>query len=68
MAVKCSPLGVHTSIEGGVSKAIVRALLLGCDTLQIFGRNPRSWKQSAKPKGEVERFIKKGKRRGYGRL
>jgi deoxyribonuclease-4 len=64
MAVKCSPLGVHTSIEGGVTKAIDRALLLGCDTLQIFGRNPRSWKESAKCKGEAERFRKKREEAG----
>ena len=37
------PLGVHTSIAGGLYKSIERALLLGCSAMQIFGRNPRSW-------------------------
>jgi len=37
------PLGVHVSIAGGISKSIERAQRLGCDAMQIFGRNPRSW-------------------------
>lgn len=40
------PLGVHTSIAGGVSNAIDRAVALGCDAVQIFGRNPRAWRFS----------------------
>lgn len=37
------PLGVHTSIAGGLWKSVERAVLLGVDCMQIFGRNPRSW-------------------------
>lgn len=36
-------IGVHTSIAGGIHKAILRAKSLGCTTLQIFSHNPRSW-------------------------
>jgi deoxyribonuclease-4 len=64
MAVNCSPIGVHTSIEGGLSKAIERALLLGCDALQIFVRNPRSWKENPIAKREVEKFRKKREEAG----
>lgn len=35
--------GAHVSISGAIFKAIPRALDLGCDTFQIFTRNPRSW-------------------------
>jgi deoxyribonuclease-4 len=37
------PLGVHTSIAGGLYKSVERAASLGCGCMQIFGRNPRSW-------------------------
>ena len=39
--------GIHLSISGGVAQAAARALELGCDTFQIFSRNPRTLK--AKP-------------------
>jgi deoxyribonuclease-4 len=36
--------GVHVSIAGGLSKSFLKAKKIGCDTFQIFTRNPRSWK------------------------
>lgn len=36
-------IGVHTSISGGLYKSLERAKFLGCDTMQIFTHNPRSW-------------------------
>jgi deoxyribonuclease-4 len=36
-------VGVHVSIAGGISKAVGRASAAGCDTFQIFSRNPRGW-------------------------
>lgn len=50
------PLGVHVSIAGGVSKSIERAKRLGCDAMQIFGRNPRSWIYSPLPASEASLF------------
>ncbi len=51
------PIGFHLSIAGGFSRAIDRAEELGCDALQIFGRNPRSW--ALKPvKGEEVSLFK----------
>lgn len=35
--------GFHVSISGTIDKAVDRAMELGCDTFQIFTRNPRSW-------------------------
>jgi len=36
-------VGVHVSIAGSISLAVERASDLGCDTFQIFSRNPRGW-------------------------
>ncbi|MBL8151338.1 MAG: deoxyribonuclease IV [Blastocatellia bacterium] len=49
-------LGVHTSISGGLTKAIERASHLGCSTLQIFSRNPRGWLAKPLAKEELENF------------
>ncbi len=50
-------LGVHTSIAGGISQSIERAVSLNCNTLQIFSHNPRQWRQSPISTGEAERFT-----------
>jgi deoxyribonuclease-4 len=49
-------IGVHTSITGGISKSIERAVSLGCGTMQIFSHNPRQWHKSQIPKHEIELF------------
>jgi len=49
-------LGVHVSIEGGIYEAIDRAHRLGCNTMQIFSRNPQSWREKfLEPEG-IEEF------------
>ncbi len=53
------PLGVHTSIAGGISNSIDRIEDLGCDAMQIFARNPRSWSSRPIPKSEVDLFRAK---------
>ncbi|NBO64628.1 MAG: deoxyribonuclease IV [Acidobacteria bacterium] len=40
-------LGLHTGIAGGLHRSIERAMAAGCQTWQIFSRNPRGW--SARP-------------------
>jgi len=37
-------VGVHVSIAGSIVKAVERAEKIGCDTFQIFSRNPRGWR------------------------
>lgn len=37
-------VGCHVSIAGSIDRAVGRALDAGCDTFQIFSRNPRGWK------------------------
>lgn len=58
------PLGVHTSIAGGLWKSVERAVSLGCDAMQIFGRNPRAWAWSPVPEAEVALFREKRKEAG----
>ncbi len=58
------PLGFHFSIAGGFSRAIDKAEELGCDAVQIFGRNPRSWALKPVSTEEVERFKARRKEAG----
>jgi deoxyribonuclease-4 len=48
--------GFHISIAGGFSKVVERAHARGCETLQLFSRNPRGWKYSPLNKKDVEEF------------
>lgn len=49
-------LGAHTSIAGGIDKAIERGASLDCTTIQIFTKNSNQWKGKALSPDEVERF------------
>ncbi len=40
-------IGFHAPITGGLHHALLTSQELGCDTVQIFSRNPRGWQ--AKP-------------------
>jgi len=48
--------GFHISIAGGFSKVGERAQIRGCDTIQLFSRNPRGWKYEPLDDNEVEAF------------
>jgi deoxyribonuclease-4 len=52
-------VGFHVSISGGVGNAVVRAVELGCNTFQIFTRNPRAWKPKELTSEETKAFIEK---------
>ncbi|MEM2248730.1 MAG: deoxyribonuclease IV [Candidatus Bathyarchaeia archaeon] len=47
------------SIQGSIDKAVDRALEIGCNTLQIFTRNPRGWIARPLRETEVNDFIEK---------
>ena len=57
-------VGVHVSIAGSIDKAVDRAEERGCDTFQIFTRNPRGWKIKELTETDAMRFIDKVKRSG----
>jgi deoxyribonuclease-4 len=54
-------LGAHMSITGSIDFSIDRALEKGCNTVQIFTRNPRGWKFEKLNSGAVDSFILKVK-------
>jgi deoxyribonuclease-4 len=57
-------LGFHVSIEGGIDRAVDRALELRCEVFQIFTRNPRTWAYRELREGEAEAFREKRGRAG----
>ncbi len=52
-------MGAHTSISGGVSKAVDLAELLGFSAMQIFTKNNNRWKGKPLEKTEIELFRAK---------
>jgi deoxyribonuclease-4 len=50
--------GFHVTIKGGLFQAALRAHKLGCDCLQLFSRNPRSWQTKDLDEKDVEKFKK----------
>ena len=52
-------VGFHVSIIGDIDKAVDRAIEVGCNTFQIFTRNPRAWKAKKLTEEETKAFIEK---------
>ena len=57
-------VGVHVSIAGSIELAVDRAKQIGCDTFQIFSRNPRGWKFKDLTEEQVKAFREKMKESG----
>lgn len=57
-------LGLHLSIVGSIDKVVDRAVERGCNTLQMFSRNPRGWRSKKLDSVEVENFRLKLKKSG----
>ena len=49
-------IGVHVSIAGSIPESLERAKALGCNTMQIFSRNPRGWQAAKIAAAEAEEF------------
>src|SRR5687768_8459129 len=49
-------IGAHMSVAGGVSKAVERAVVHGCEALQIFTKNASRWKSAPLDPSEIRRF------------
>ncbi len=52
-------LGVHVSTEGKIYEAVERAHQLGCNTMQIFSRNPQRWRDNFLEPKDIEEFKKR---------
>lgn len=50
-------IGVHVSIAGSIALSVQRAVELGCDTYQIFTRNPRGWSFSEIDEATRNAFV-----------
>jgi len=48
--------GAHVSSSGGISSAIGRGTDLGCDSLQVFTHNPRTWRPIRHTPEEIAAF------------
>jgi len=49
-------LGVHVSSEGKIYEAVERAHKLGCNTMQIFSRNPQRWRNNSLAPQDIAEF------------
>ncbi|MFH1640480.1 MAG: deoxyribonuclease IV, partial [Candidatus Omnitrophota bacterium] len=54
-------LGVHVSAEGKIYDAIERAEQLGCNSMQIFSRNPQRWRGDYIDTKDADEFRKRRK-------
>ena len=57
-------VGCHVSISGSIDRSIDRAAEIGCDTFQIFTRNPRMWNAKELTDKELENFHRKRQKTG----
>ena len=49
-------IGFHAPIKGGVHNALVISKEVGCDTVQLFSRNPRGWMAKPLTRADVSLF------------
>ncbi|HEX7794023.1 MAG TPA: deoxyribonuclease IV [Vicinamibacterales bacterium] len=52
-------IGAHMSVAGGVSNAVERAVVHGCESLQIFSKNANRWAGPPLDKADVRRFRRR---------
>jgi deoxyribonuclease IV len=60
--------GAHVSSSGGISNAIDRGLAIGCESLQVFTHNPRTWAPINHKPEEIAGFREKANAAGMGPL
>jgi len=52
-------IGAHMSVAGGVANAVERAVVHGCEALQIFAKNASQWRGKPLDPADVRRFRKR---------
>jgi deoxyribonuclease-4 len=60
--------GAHVSSSGGISNAIDRGLAIGCESLQVFTHNPRTWSPIKHKQEEIAGFREKAAAANMGPL
>jgi deoxyribonuclease-4 len=58
--------GAHVSASGGISKAIGRGAEIGCESLQVFTHNPRTWRPINHTDAEIAAFREQAAAAGIG--
>jgi deoxyribonuclease-4 len=56
MAAAKYKIGFHAGIAGGLQNALLRSAELGCNTMQIFSRNPRGWMAKPLVREDIAQF------------
>jgi len=51
-------IGFHAPIKGGLHNALIVAKDTGCDTVQLFSRNPRGWMAKPLTRADILLFRK----------
>jgi deoxyribonuclease-4 len=57
-------IGIHASIAGDLTRALREAAELGCQTVQLFSRNPRGWRARPLDAREIRAFRRERERLG----
>jgi deoxyribonuclease-4 len=57
-------LGAHMSVAGGLPRAVERAIVHGCEALQIFAKNASQWRGRVLPREEIREFRARVKASG----
>ncbi len=57
-------IGCHVSIAESIDRSVDRAAKIGCNTFQIFTRNPRMWRHKTLTDDEVQAFHEKIEKTG----
>jgi deoxyribonuclease-4 len=52
-------IGAHMSVAGGVTKAVDRAVVHGCEALQIFAKNASQWRGKPLDPADVRLFRRR---------
>ena len=56
--IKRPRIGFHAPIKGGLHESLIVAKDTGCDTVQIFSRNPRGWMAKPLTRESIDLFRK----------
>jgi deoxyribonuclease-4 len=57
-------LGAHMSVAGGLPRAVERAVVHGCESLQVFAKNASQWRGRIVPPAEIREFRARVQRAG----
>jgi deoxyribonuclease-4 len=57
-------LGAHMSVAGGLPRAVERAVVHGCEAMQIFAKNASQWRGRLLPPDEIRAFRRLVQRSG----